>query len=173
MQKIDTKKIADGVKTLVEKGATLKQLKGISNEELEAVYSLAFGYYRSGKFDEAAKLFQFLVLFDHLNAKFWFGLGATQQALKDYAGAVSSYGYCSFLNLENPKPQLHAAECFLAMGDKLNAASSLEALNEYCPKDTDIGREYRAKAAKLRELVGEESFAALAEEDRKLGEKNS
>ena len=173
MQKIDTKKIADGVKTLVEKGATLKQLKGISNEELEAVYSLAFGYYRSGKFDEAAKLFQFLVLFDHLNAKFWFGLGATQQALKDYTGAVSSYGYCSFLNLENPKPQLHAAECFLAMGDKLNAASSLEALNEYCPKDTDIGREYRAKAAKLRELVGEESFAALAEEDKKLGEKNS
>ena len=173
MQKIDTKKIADDVKTLIDRGATLKQLKGISNEELEAVYSLAFGYYRSGKFDEAAKLFQFLVLFDHLNAKFWFGLGATQQALKDYAGAVSSYGYCSFLNLENPKPQLHAAECFLAMGDKLNAASSLEALNEYCPKDTDIGREYRAKAAKLRELVGEESFAALAEEDKKLGEKNS
>ena len=84
---------------------------------------------------------------------------------------VSSYGYCSFLNLENPKPQLHAAECFLALGDKINAASSLEALNEYCPKDTDIGREYRAKAAKLRELVGEEAFAALAKEDEKFAEK--
>ena len=167
MQKIDTKKISEGVKALIERGATLKQLKGVTNAELEAVYSLAFGYYRTGKFDEALKLFQFLVLFDHLNQKFWMGLGAVQQVLKDYQSAVTSYGYCSFLKLDNPKPQLHAAECFLAMGDKRNAASSLEALEEYCPKDTDIGREYRAKAAKLRELIGEEAFAALANEDEK------
>ena len=167
MQKLDTKKIADTVKTLMKDGATLKQLKGVTNAELEAVYSLAFSYYRTGKFDEAFKLFQFLVLFDHLNAKFWFGLGATQQALKDFQNAIVSYGYCSFLKLDNPKPQLHAAECFLALGDKRNAASSLEALDAYCPKDTDVGREYRAKAAKLRELVGEEAFAALAKEDEK------
>ena len=166
-KKIDTKKVADGVKALIEKGDTLKQLKGVTNDELEAVYSLAFSYYRTGKFDESLKLFQFLVLFDHLNAKYWMGLGAAQQVLKDYPNAVVSYGYSSFLNIENPKPQLHAAECFLAMGDKRNAASSLEALDAYCPKDTDIGREYRAKAAKLRELVGEEAFAALAKEDEK------
>ena len=173
MQKIDTDKLAEGIKSLVKDNATLKQVKGVTNGELEAVYSLAFGYYRTGKYDEALKLFQFLVLFDHLNAKFWFGLGATQQAVKDYQGAVASYGYCSFLNLENPKPQYHAAECFLAIGDKRNAASSLEALNEYCPNNTDVGREYRAKAAKLREMIGQEAFDALAEEDRKLSEKKS
>ena len=173
MQKIDTEKIAEGIRSLVRDKATLKQIKGVTNDELEAVYSLAFGYYRTGKYDEALKLFQFLVLFDHLNAKFWFGLGATQQAVKDYQGAVASYGYCSFLNLENPKPQYHAAECFLAIGDKRNAASSLEALNEYCPENTDVGREYRAKAAKLREMIGQEAFDALAEEDRKLSEKKS
>ena len=167
MQKIDPAKIANGVKTLIERGSTLKQMKGITNAELEAVYSLAFGYYRTGKFEEAMKLFQFLVLFDHLNAKYWFGLGAVQQATKDFQNAVVSYGYCSFLKLDNPKPQLHAAECFLALGDKKSAASALFALNEYCPKDTDIGREYRAKAAKLRESVGEEAFAELAKEDEK------
>ena len=165
MQKIDTAKIAKGVEALIKDNATLKQLKGVTNAELEAVYSLAYGYYRTGKYDEALKLFQFLVLFDHLNAKYWLGLGAVQQVMKDFQNAVVSYGYCSFLNLANPKPQLHAAECFLAMGDKRNAASSLEALNEYCPKDTDIGREYRAKAAKMRELIGEDVFAALAKED--------
>ena len=171
MQKIDTAKVAKGIEALIKENATLKQLKGVSNEELEAVYSLAYGYYRTGKYDEALKLFQFLVLFDHLNAKFWMGLGAVQQVLKDYQNAVVSYGYCSFLKLDNPKPQLHAAECFLAMGDKRNAASSLEALNEYCPTDTDVGREYRAKAAKLRELIGEDVFAALAEEDKKAEKK--
>ena len=159
--------ISEAAKALINGGATLKQLKGVTNDELEAVYSLAFGYYQTGKFEEAHKLFQFLVLFDHLNAKFWFGLGAVQQAQKDFKGAAVSYGYCSFLKLDNPKPQFHAAECFLAMGDKRGAASALEALNEYCPKDTEIGREYLAKAAKLRESVGEEAFAELAKEDEK------
>ena len=167
MQKIDPAKIANDVKTLIEKSATLKQMKGVTNDELEAVYSLAFGYYQTGKYEEAHKLFQFLVLFDHLNAKYWFGLGATQQALRDFQNAAVSYGYCSFLKLDNPKPQLHAAECFLALGDKRSAASALEALNEYCPTNTDVGREYRAKAAKLREVVGAAAFEALAKEDEK------
>ena len=148
-------------------GSTIKELKGIKNEELEAVYSLAFNYYRSGKYDEAEKLFNFLALFDHLNQKFWMGVGAVRQVKKDYAGAVQAYGYASFLDLKNPKPQIHAAECFLAMGDKRNAASSLEALDMFCPKDTELGREYRAKAAELRKLVGEEAFAELAKEDEK------
>ncbi len=166
-KKIDAAQIAERVKAIIKDNATLKQLKGVTNAELEAVYSLAFGYYQTGKFNEALKLFQFLVLFDHLNKKYWMGLGAVQQVLKDYQNAVVSYGYCSFLDLENPKPQLHAAECFLALGDKRSAASALYALNEYCPTDTDIGREYRAKAQKLRALVGEEAFAELAAEDEK------
>ena len=163
----DNAEMSKAAKALIQGEATLKQLKGVSNDELEAIYSLAFGYYRTGKYDDALKLFQFLVMFDHLNAKYWMGLGAVQQVLKDYSNAVLSYGYSSFLKLDNPKPQLHAAECFLAMGDKVKAASALYALNEYCPKDTEIGREYRAKAAKLRELVGEEAFAELAKEDEK------
>ncbi|MBO6168087.1 MAG: SycD/LcrH family type III secretion system chaperone [Kiritimatiellae bacterium] len=165
MAKIDTAKVAAAAEEFLKSNSTLKQLKGVSNAELEAVYSLAFGYYQTGKVDEASQLFRFLVLFDHLNAKYWFGLGAVQQLAKDFQGATTSYGYCSFLELENPKPQYHAAECFLALGDKRNAASCLEALNEYCPANTDIGREYRAKAAELRKRIGEEAFVELAKED--------
>ena len=166
-KKLDAAQIAERVKAIIKDNATLKQLKGVTNAELEAVYSLAFGYYQTGKFNEALKLFQFLVLFDHLNKKYWMGLGAVQQVLKDFQGAIVSYGYSSFLDLKNPKPQFHAAECFLALGDKRNAASSLEALDMFCPKDTELGREYRAKAAELRKLVGEEAFAELAKEDEK------
>ena len=172
-KKIDSAKIAERVKAIMKDGATLKQLKGVTNAELEAVYSLAFGYYQTGRFDEALKLFQFLVLFDHLNKKYWMGLGAAQQVLKDFQSAIVSYGYCSFLDLKNPKPQLHAAECFLALGDKRSAASAIFALEEFCPKDTDIGREYRAKAAKMREKIGEAAFAELAAEDEKLAKEKS
>ena len=86
------------------------------------------------------------------------GVGAVRQVKKDFSGAVQAYGYASFLDLSNPKPQLHAAECLLAMGDKGNAASAIMALEQYCPKNTDLGREYRAKAAELRKTIGEEEF---------------
>ena len=157
MDKVTEQKITDAAKAFAS-GATMKEVKGITNDELEAVYSLGFGYYNTGKFDDAQKLFEFLVLFDHLNTKYWFALGAVQQAKKDFQKAIASYGYSSFLDLENPKPQFHAAECYLALGDKPNAASALLALEQYAPQNTEIGREYRAKAAKLRGLIGEEAF---------------
>lgn len=145
--------ISDAAKKLVQEGATMKELKGITNAELEAVYSVGFNFYRTGRFDDADKIFRFLVMFDHLSAKYWFALGAVQQAKKDFVHAVTSYAYCSFLDLSNPKPQLHAAECFMAMGDTENALGSLEALEQYCPKTTDLGREYLAKAAALKEKL--------------------
>ena len=146
--------------------ATMRELKGITKAEMEAVYSVGFNMYRTGRYDDAEKIFRFLVLFDHLEPKYWMGVGAIQQVRKDYQGAIASYGYASFLDLQNPKPQLHAAECFLAMGDKVNAASALLALDKYCPPEsTPIGREYRAKAAELRKLVGEEAFEEASKPD--------
>ena len=158
METITQERISEAARRLAQDNATLKELKGVTNDELEAVYSLGFSYYNTGKFEDAQKLFEFLVLFDHLSSKYWFALGAVQQARKDYEKAVASYGYSSFLDLENPKPQYHAAECLLAMGDKGNAASAIMALEHYCPANTDLGREYRAKAAELRKKIGEESF---------------
>ena len=158
MDKITEEKIAAAAKAFVKDGATLKEVRGITNDELESVYSLGFGYYTTGRFADAQKLFEFLVLFDHLNTKYWFALGAVQQAQKDYKKAIASYGYSSFLDLENPKPQYHAAECCLALGDKANAASAIMALEHYCPANTDLGREYRAKAAELRKKIGEKEF---------------
>lgn len=157
MEKATEEKIAAAARAFAG-GATMKEVRGITNEELEAVYSLGFGYYSTGKFEDAQKLFEFLVLFDHLSSRYWFALGAVQQARKDYQKAIASYGYSSFLDLENPKPQFHAAECYLALGDRANAASAIMALEEYCPAGTDVGREYRAKAAALRATIGEDAF---------------
>ena len=162
---INQDQIAEAAKKFATGFATMRELKGITKAEMEAVYSVGFNMSRTGRYDDAEKIFRFLVLFDHLEPKYWLGVGAIQQVRNDYQGAVASYGYASFLDLSNPKPQLHAAECFLALGDKVNAASALVALDKYCPADTELGREYRAKAAELRKLVGEEAFAEAAKPD--------
>ena len=145
-------KIEEAAKAFAEMG-TVREMKGITDAEMEAIYSMGYSFYTTGRYDDAEKVFRFLVLFDHLNAKYWIGLGAVQQVKKLYGDAIVSYGYASFLDLENPKPQYHAAECFLALGDKENALSSLAALEEFCSKDTARGREYREKAAALKALA--------------------
>ncbi len=141
--------LLEAAKKLVNDVTTVRDMKGISTGEMEAVYSLGYNFYNTGRYDEAEKIFKFLVLFDHMTPKYWIGMGAIQQVRKDYDAAVTSYGYASFLDLEDPKPQYLAAECFFAKGDKDNALSALEALKKFAPKETERGRAYLAKAAEL------------------------
>ena len=150
--KLTAEEIEKAAKGLADM-STIRELKGITDAEMEAIYSLGYSFYTTGRYDDAEKVFRFLVLFDHLNAKYWTGLGAVQQVKKLYGDAISSYGYASFLDLDNPKPQYFAAECFLALGDKTNALSALAALEEFCPKDKELGREYLAKAAALKAVI--------------------
>jgi len=137
----------------VDTGCVLRNINGISDSEMEMVYAMGYNFYRAARLDDAAKVFKFLCLFDHLTPKYWIGMGAVQQLQKDYKAAVVSYGYASMLDLKNPKPQLHSAECFLAMGDVTNAISALEALLAFCPDDTADGKKYRAKAEALKKVI--------------------
>jgi len=149
LSKLTPEKIEEAAKGFADMG-TIRELKGITDKEMEALYTLGYSFYTTGRYGDAEKVFRFLVLFDHLNAKYWTGMGAVFQMQKRYGDAVTAYGYASFLDLHNPKPQYFAAECFAAMGDKVNALSALTALETFCPNNTEQGREYLAKAAELK-----------------------
>lgn len=153
MNEINEETIRETAKKLVEDVTTVRDLKGISTGEMEAVYSLGFNFYNTGRIDEAEKVFKFLVLFDHMNPKYWTGMGAVQQMKRDFSSAVTSYAFASFLDLENPKPQFHAAECYLAMGDRESAVSALTALKKFAPVETELGRLYREKADELENRI--------------------
>lgn len=152
LTKLTAEKIEEAAKNFMNLG-TVRETKGITDAEMEAMYSLGFSFYQTGRYDDAEKVFRFLVLFDHLSAKYWTSLGAVLKMKKMYTEAVSAFSFGSFLDLANPKPQFFAAECFLALGDKENALSALDALEQFCPVNTETGREYRAKAKQLRESI--------------------
>jgi len=146
-------------------GEPLKAAKGISDEELNAVYSLAYSYYSTGRYEEALKLFKFLVLFDHMSQKFWIGLGSTQQMLKNYDEAIAAYAQAAFFDLDNPKPMYYAALCHYAKGDKVKAASAVRAIEMFCKKKDAETTPFLEKAAALRAALGEEPFAELEKLD--------
>ena len=157
----------------IRKGEPLKIEKGIDDAQLNAVYSLAFSYYSTGRYDEALKLFKFLVMFDHLSQKFWTGLGSTYQMLKSYDDALAAYAQAAILDLGNPKPMYYAAICHLAKGDKVSAASAIRAIEMFCTKKDAKTLPFVQKAAQLRAALGEEPFAELRKLDAESDAKNA
>ena len=140
---------------MIEKGlTTIREAKGITDEEMNAVYAVAHNFYMTGRYDDAETVFKFLVTFDHLNPKYWIGLGAVRQVQKRFKQALEAYAnVVGNLDVENVKASYYAAECFLALGDKTNAKSAVEHVKHFADMKTELGRKYAAKAAKLEKLI--------------------
>lgn len=145
----------DELMKLFDSGAmTVAQMRGITTEEMETVYALAYDYYRTGRYDEAETLFAFLTTFDHFNEKYWMGMGAVLQVKKKFEKAVQVYSYvAAILNLENVKASYYAAECNLAMGRRAHAESAIEHVKHYADVKTETGRTFKAKALRLEKLM--------------------
>ena len=133
--------------------STIREMKGISDEEMEAIYSMGVNFYKAGSYENAEKIFRFLVLFDHSNARYWTGFGSLMQAQRKFDEAIKAYQYAMFLDLENPRAIYYCAECNLAKGDKELCLELLKTLEEHCPKTTDLGRKFLVKGAKLKALA--------------------
>ena len=147
-------------KCLME-GAALADVRGYTEDEMEAVYHLAYNAYRQGKYPDARTLFQFLALNDHLESRFWMGLAATCQVSGDYPQAVAAYEMAAVLEATNPWPPFHAGECYRAMNDWEKSRAALQAVEFLCEAADGEGEhgELRARAAQLSRVV-ERALAA-------------
>lgn len=132
---------------------TVRELKGISDREIESIYAMGVDFYRGGNYADAEKIFRFLTVFEHTSSKYWTAMGSVQQVQGRYDAAIKAYQMASFLDLHNPKPMYYAAECFVKAGDLDNARKALASLEQYGPTDTEAGRRFRAKGAELKARI--------------------
>ena len=105
----------------LQQGATLKELKDVSDDMLESVYTYAHRFYSNGQLDEAETFFRFLYLYDFYNGEYALGLAAVHQMKKDYAKAIDLYALAYTLLKDDERPMLHVGQCHLALG-KLSLA---------------------------------------------------
>ena len=61
LSKMTDEQIEKTAKAFLDMG-TVRELKGITDAEMEAVYSMGFSFYNTGRYDDAEKVFRFLVL---------------------------------------------------------------------------------------------------------------
>lgn len=132
---------------------TVRELKGISDREIESIYAMGVDFYRGGNYADAEKIFRFLTVFEHTSSKYWTAMGSVQQVQGRYDAAIKAYQMASFLDLHNPKPMYYAAECFVKAGDLDNARKALASLEQYGPTDTEAGRRFRAKGEELKARI--------------------
>lgn len=113
LDKEGTQKIALEVYKLMQQGMTLQEATGLSDEALEEVYSLAYGYYNQGKYEESASLFKFLAGACPKVYKYVLGLASSYHQLESYEEAGVGFYIAFHLDPENPIPAYFITDCFL------------------------------------------------------------
>ena len=97
-------------------------------------------FFDAGLFAKAQKIFFSLTLNYPTNWEFWFSLGASYQAQKQYLSAASSYLKATILNSKNAIIYYKIAECMLSMDEKKNALSMLEIAKSYASDESLIDK---------------------------------
>lgn len=131
----DLQVLRETLEALMSGQVSVAELRGLSEENMEAVYGIAYTLYTNGKYEQAAKVFQFLCIYDHLEGKYPLGWGAGLFMQGDYAQALQAFAQAAVLDIDNPEIHLKAGECNLKLGELEAAEMALEAAIFYAEQD--------------------------------------
>lgn len=92
------------------------KLLSIPSKTQEETYAVGYRYYENGKYQEAVNIFRFLILSESHNKKYWLGLGASLQMLKEYAKALEAYLIASSMDETDPYVFLYMSDCLIVLG---------------------------------------------------------
>lgn len=129
---------------------TFKDVRGITDKEMESMYAIAYNFYNHGKFDRANDLFTALCQMDTYEPKYWIGLGAARQMQKNYEKAIDAYGMATLFDAQNPLPAFYAAHCYMKLKNHERAIQALDAVLAIS-KDKKEYKDLHAQAEQLRE----------------------
>lgn len=111
---------------VMKNGFSIKDMIGVKDEAVEAIYGQAYLLYNTGKYRDAAEVFRLLVMLNSTEVKYLLGLGACFHMLREYENAASIYTLCSIIDPNTPIPHFHVSDCYLQMGDKHSAYIALK-----------------------------------------------
>lgn len=133
-------------------GRTFRDFTELTPESMDVFYLTAYSLYNARKFEDAEKVFRFLCLLNHFEAKYWKGLAASRENLGNHEGALQAYGYLTMMDLKDPAPPFHGAKCLLALGRVEEAVAGLRAAIANSEGRNDMA-DLHQKAVGLMEIV--------------------
>jgi len=108
--------VAEQVMEAMLAGASLKDLRGISDEQMSDLYRYAFDFYEQGRLDDAERFFHFLCIYDFYNAQYWMGLAAVYQLKQNHQKAIDLYAVAFAQGKNDYRPMFYTGQCQMALG---------------------------------------------------------
>lgn len=138
-----------------------KDALGVSDTNVEKIYTEAYRLYNNGKYRDAQQLFCSLILLNTLEPKYLFGLAACHHMMKDYENAANNYIRSAMLDPGNPIPYYHASDCYLQMQDNISAMAALNMVIKRAGSKSEFATIRDRCQLTLEKLLKEESTNPL------------
>lgn len=113
-------------------GGTLGNLVGYDDQDYEAVYVLGHSFYSQARYMDALKAFAFLVMNNPIEKRFANAYASSLQMLKRYEDAIAFYSLGSIMDIADPRPTFHTAECLIALSRIEEGAEALNIVISQC-----------------------------------------
>lgn len=110
---------------LIGSGGTLGTAQGFDETHYEALYTLGHNLYSQSRYPDAVRVFSFLVLHNHLEPRYMNAYASSLQMAGRHAEAIKFYSIASMMDMSDPVPTFHTAECLLALGMATEAKEAL------------------------------------------------
>lgn len=130
--------------------ATLRDVRGYTDEELYAIAKTAYFFYYQGRVNEARTLFQGLYAINPADAYFAKALGVVEMAAGNPQGALAAYDVALKLAASDAAAYVGRAEVKLALGQKSQAAEDLRRAAQLTQSDDPVA----VKASAMLEALG-------------------
>lgn len=130
----------------IRHGGLLGDLVDLSPRDYELLYAMGHNLYVQARYADAARLFGFLVMHNHLERRYTVAYAAALQMTQDYGSAISLYTLAAIMDLTDPAPCFHTCECLAALGLKAEALDGLAMVVQQCQGEAHASLRARAQA---------------------------
>ncbi|NTX36448.1 MULTISPECIES: SycD/LcrH family type III secretion system chaperone [unclassified Myxococcus] len=129
--------------------ATLREVRGYSNDELYAIAKTAYYFFYQGRINEARTLFQGLYAVNPTDGYFAKALGVVEMAAGNGTGALAAFDVAAKLSPQDASVYVGRAEVKLALGKKDLAIEDLRRAAAMTPVDDPVVRKAGAMLTAL------------------------
>lgn len=145
----DEAKLASALQRWADGKATLREVRGYTDDELYSIARTAYLYFYQGRVNEARTLFQGLYAVSPTDAYFAKALGVVELAAGNAQGALAAYDVALKLAPNDAQAYVGRAEVKLSLGQKTQAMEDLKRAAQVAPAEDPMGRKANAMLSAL------------------------
>lgn len=138
---------------------TKSNVKAISDESADAIYTVAWTNLARKNYKEARLLFQSLVMAKPLHTDYWKGLGMTMMRENNLDQALQVFSWTAILDAQDPWPHIYACEVLIEQKKQSKAITAYNIATQLVNEDPKLKEKLRKKMYSIR-LTLESTFTS-------------